>query len=54
VAQAYMLEEGDRLEELGPGLPMHRDPISKISNTRRAGGLAQVVENLPTKCKALS
>jgi hypothetical protein len=31
-----------------------RDPISKISNTKRAGRGAQVVECLPSKCEALS
>jgi hypothetical protein len=28
--------------------------ISKITNTRRAGRLAEVVECMPGKCKALS
>jgi hypothetical protein len=31
-----------------------RDPISKITRAKRAGGVAQVVEPLPSKCKALS
>jgi hypothetical protein len=31
-----------------------RDPIFKIPNTTRAGGVAQVVECLPSKCEALS
>jgi hypothetical protein len=35
-------------------LGIKRDPISKITKTKRAGGVAQVVECLPTKCKALS
>jgi hypothetical protein len=30
------------------------DPISKISNTKRTGRVAQVVECLPSKHKALS
>jgi hypothetical protein len=29
------------------------DPISKIPNTKRAGGVAQVVEHLLSKCEAL-
>jgi phage portal protein BeeE len=29
-------------------------PISKITRAKRAGGLAQVGEHLPHKCKALS
>jgi hypothetical protein len=31
-----------------------RDPISKIPSTKRADGVAQVVELLPNKCKVLS
>jgi hypothetical protein len=31
-----------------------QDPISKITNTRRAGGLAQLLKHLPSKCKPLS
>jgi hypothetical protein len=31
-----------------------QDPVSKILNKNRAGGVAQVVERLPSKCKALS
>jgi hypothetical protein len=31
-----------------------RDPISKITNTKRAGDMTQVVEYLPGKHKALS
>jgi hypothetical protein len=31
-----------------------QDPISKITNAKRAGGVAQVVELLPSKCKALN
>jgi hypothetical protein len=30
------------------------DPISKITNAKRAGGVAQRVEHLPSKHKALS
>jgi hypothetical protein len=29
-------------------------PVSTITTVRRAGGLAQVLEYLPSKCKALS
>jgi hypothetical protein len=31
-----------------------RAPISKILNTKRAGGVAHVVELMPSKCEALS
>jgi hypothetical protein len=31
-----------------------RDPISKITTADRAGGMAQVVEHLPSKCNALN
>jgi hypothetical protein len=30
------------------------DPISKITNTKRVGGVAQVADHLPSNCKALS
>jgi hypothetical protein len=30
------------------------DPIRKITKARRAGGMAEVVECLPSKCKSLS
>jgi hypothetical protein len=36
------------------GLGIKWDPISKITNTKRAGGVAQVVEHLPSKFEALS
>jgi hypothetical protein len=36
----------------GPGIKP--DPVSKIANTKRAGGVAQVVECLLSKCKTLS
>jgi hypothetical protein len=32
----------------------HKDPISKITNTQKAGGIAQVIEHLLHTCKALS
>jgi hypothetical protein len=35
-------------------LSIKRDPVSKITNIKRADGMVQVVEYLPTKCKALS
>jgi hypothetical protein len=36
----------------GPGIK--GDPISKITKAKKAGRVAQVVECLPCKCKALS
>jgi hypothetical protein len=36
------------------GLGVKRDPISKITKDKRAGGVAQVVKCLPNKCEALS
>jgi hypothetical protein len=30
------------------------ETISKITRTRRAGGLVQAIEHLPSKCEALS
>jgi hypothetical protein len=36
------------------GLHITLNPISKATNAKRAGGIAQVVEHLPTKHKALS
>jgi hypothetical protein len=56
-------------ETMGPGVVVHTynpsysggrdqgtkgDPISKISNTKRAGGVAQVVEHLSTERQTLS
>jgi hypothetical protein len=39
-------------------MPVHangsRDPISEINNTKRASGVTQVLEPLPSKCEALS
>jgi hypothetical protein len=34
--------------------PQKKDPIQKITKTKRAGGVAQVVECLPTKHESLS
>jgi hypothetical protein len=31
-----------------------RDPISKLPNSKRAGGVAHMVEDLPCNCEALS
>jgi hypothetical protein len=36
------------------GLGKKRDPIPKIARTKRDGGMAQVIECLPSKHKALS
>jgi hypothetical protein len=38
--------------QAGPGIK--QDPISKITNTKRTGGMVQVVKHLPIKCKVLS
>jgi hypothetical protein len=35
-------------------LDKKQDPISKISREKRAAGMAQATEGLPSKCKALS
>jgi hypothetical protein len=35
-------------------LGRNQDPISKITRMKGAGGMAQVVESLPSKSKALS
>jgi hypothetical protein len=37
-----------------PTCSKNRDPISKITIAKRAGGMAQAVERLPTKHKALN
>jgi hypothetical protein len=37
-----------------PGPDIKRDPISKTANTKRAGGVAQVIAHLPSNHKALS
>jgi hypothetical protein len=34
------------------GLGKKRDPISKITRVKKAGGMAQVVEHQPSKYKA--
>jgi hypothetical protein len=34
-------------------LGKNQDPVSKIIRSKKAGGLAQVVEHLPSKCAAL-
>jgi hypothetical protein len=31
-----------------------RDPISRIIRAKQAGGMAQVVEGLPSKCETLN
>jgi hypothetical protein len=36
------------------GLGKKQHPISKTTRAKRGGGVAQVIECLPTKCKALS
>jgi hypothetical protein len=36
------------------GLDKKQDPSSKITRTKKAGGIAEAVESLPNKCKALS
>jgi hypothetical protein len=38
----------------GPDLPRHKArPYLKITKAKRAGGMTQVVEYLPSKCEAL-
>jgi hypothetical protein len=45
---------GIKEEDFGAGQTRQvRDPISKIINAKQAGGMAQVVQLLPSKCKAL-
>jgi hypothetical protein len=43
-------------EYCGPGWPGQkvRDSIIKITRAKRAGGMAEAVENLPRKCKAMN
>jgi hypothetical protein len=40
--------------EVSPGQIVPRDPVLKVNNTKRADGMTQVVEHLPSKCEALS
>jgi hypothetical protein len=57
VAQAYNPSYwgGRDWEDCSPGEPsIKRDLVSKIANTKRASGVTQVVECLPSKQKALS
>jgi hypothetical protein len=42
-----------RIVVLGQPRSKTQDPIQKITKTKRAWGVAQVVEHLPSKCKAL-
>jgi hypothetical protein len=48
--------EGDLKQEgqVQVSLGKKRDPISKIPRAKRAGGVAQVVQHLCSKCEALS
>jgi hypothetical protein len=42
-------------EDPGPGHPGHKvNPVSKITEAKRAGNMAQMVELLPSKCEAQS
>jgi hypothetical protein len=44
-----------KVENCGPGLPGHKcKTLFEKKKAKRASGVAQVVENLPSKCKALS
>jgi hypothetical protein len=36
------------------GLGERQDPMSKITRAKRVGGMAQSVQHLPSKCKALN
>jgi hypothetical protein len=47
--------ESIKQEDCSPDLPgQKQDPISKITRVKRAGGVVQVVEYLPSKHKALN
>jgi hypothetical protein len=46
--------ENHKQEDSSPGLGEKGDPISKIANAKRANRVAQVIEGLLSKCKALS
>jgi hypothetical protein len=49
-----LLGIGRRISVLGWSQAKSEDPISKITKVKRAGGMAQMVESLPSKCMALS
>jgi hypothetical protein len=50
-----MWQNIDRRKELQVHLDIiKQDPISKLTNSKRAGRVAQVVEYLPSKCEGLS
>jgi hypothetical protein len=40
-------------EDRDPGWPRLKTPIQKITKAKRADSMDQVVEHLPTQCKAL-
>jgi hypothetical protein len=42
----------DRMIAVHPSIK--KDPILKITKIKRADGMTQVIEHLPSKCKALS
>jgi hypothetical protein len=46
-----MARSTNRKIEVQPGLGKKRDPISKITTSKRAGGVAHMVECLPRKCE---
>jgi hypothetical protein len=53
VHSCHPSNEGEHKEEdFSPGQPKH--PISRIADTKRAGRVAQVVEQWPRECKVLS
>jgi hypothetical protein len=42
-------------EDRGSGMPgQKQDPTSKIIITKKAGGVAQAAEHVPTKCRFLT
>jgi hypothetical protein len=45
---------GRRIGVQGQSGQKLRDPISKLTKVKRVGGVAQVVEHLPSKCAAQS
>jgi hypothetical protein len=45
---------GGSQSKASPGSKKKHEPYSKITKTKRAGGLVYVVDHLPNKYKALS
>jgi hypothetical protein len=47
-------ESTNRRMEVQANLGIKQDPISKITNAKRSGGVTEQEEYLPCKCKTLS